>query len=249
MRGKIPYPVLENIKKIENYVSLTPIKGKRKYFESDNGELVIVLTTSSNNQPDGNFSEIVKDEKIWRIIKRGVRGWLYIICTIDGNTVYYRTDITTVINNREKDKKSKDENRYLCYIMTDDAKDGKKFMRINGGNLNGVTLFYVTKVNIEKALAEYTKPCYVYIMESGGKIKIGHSKDSNNRWKSFKTGNPTISLKKELKCNSESDASMFESTLHRKYKNERIGGEWFQLSDRQLIDLYEEFDWRKPSII
>ncbi len=248
MKGKVPSVVIENIKKVENYVTLTPIKGRRKYFESDNGELVIIIMTTSGNQPDGNFNEIIKDEKIWKMIANKTRGWLYVVCSIDNKFVYYRVDIMTVINNRTKDKTSKDENRYLCYIMTDDAKDGKTFMRINGGNKNSVTMFYVTKIDIESLAAEYTFPCYVYLMKSNNMIKIGHSKDPKGRLNGLKTGNPlAINLVKVLKCETESVASLVESTLHEKYKPRRVRGEWYMLTAEELIEIYESYDWRNPA--
>lgn len=77
----------------------------------------------------------------------------------------------------------------------------------------------------------------VYLMRdrSSGFFKIGYSKNSENRLKSFKTGNATIDLI-EVFPGTYQD----ESALHNIFKYKRKQGEWFSL-DWSDIDKIKDY--------
>ena len=62
--------------------------------------------------------------------------------------------------------------------------------------------------------------------------KIGISDKPKKRLSTFKTANPKISLV----CYSDliSFAPMVENKLHELFKNQNVGGEWFQLNEEQV---------------
>ncbi len=98
----------------------------------------------------------------------------------------------------------------------------------------------------------------VYLISSGEqgekKYKIGFTKNSvENRIKQLKTGNHnqfTIEKVFETKWGTK-----IESILHRNYQSNRISGEWFELSDKQVDGFINECqnlenfltDWFKNS--
>ena len=65
---------------------------------------------------------------------------------------------------------------------------------------------------------------------SSGYIKIGKSTHVLDRFKALRVGNPCIKL--IMVINSD-----VEKTLHDKYESKRVAGEWFNLSDDDLIDI------------
>ena len=75
------------------------------------------------------------------------------------------------------------------------------------------------------------KSC-VYIIESSGLIKIGYSSNFKKRIKSYKTHNKNLNV---LCVHETKDAFEIEGKLHKKYKENRVDGEWFDLS---VYDLY-----------
>ena len=69
---------------------------------------------------------------------------------------------------------------------------------------------------------------------SSGYIKIGKSADILTRFKSLRTGNPGIKLIMVIDRNVETE-------LHQKYECKNLEGEWFNLSDNDLIDIYAKY--------
>lgn len=242
--------IIENIKKVEGYFSLTPVKRKRKMFVADNGDYVIVNVTRKHcpkTKNQGNFAEILGDREVWKRLLKHPYGCYYIIAVVNGKFMYYRTDLKTIIINRDKDTPSRDEDRYLLRIQYSDAENGNKFMRVNG-NHAGVTLFEVTMVDVTST--EIEQPCYVYLMtnERNGYTKIGLANVPKYRERTLQSEEPTIILKKQLKLDNRSDAFAMESELHIRYKDYRVRGEWYNLSDKMLVELLNDYDWRKPQL-
>lgn len=102
--------------------------------------------------------------------------------------------------------------------------------------------FSVTDDFIQK----YRNPSYVYIMKDSNlpnMVKIGKANNVKNREKTLQGEKPTISLYKYIKLDCEKSAFSFETMLHKRYKEKRIRGEWFELDERQLEGLVKEFDW------
>lgn len=85
---------------------------------------------------------------------------------------------------------------------------------------------------------------FIYLIESGGLIKIGYTTNFDKRIKSYETH--TTNLK--ILCVSErEDAFEIEKKLHNKYKENRIKGEWFNLVINELYDIlnYINNGWQK----
>ena len=75
----------------------------------------------------------------------------------------------------------------------------------------------------------------LYLMECNGQFKIGISNNPESRYKTFLTGNPNINLV----CYSKpiSFAMFLETKLHHLFKDKNIKGEWFTLSEENIISL------------
>ena len=79
---------------------------------------------------------------------------------------------------------------------------------------------------------------FIYLLHTDHGIKIGKSKKPDTRTKILGTKLPFKIIKKEsfpVKNMSES-----ERHLHKKYKECRLNGEWFDLSEKQLEDIRNE---------
>ena len=78
----------------------------------------------------------------------------------------------------------------------------------------------------------------VYLLRCDGKTKIGIAKSISNRIATMQTGNPyIITLLQEYKVNSEQLAREIETALHTKYNAKVLIGEWFDLTDRDILDI------------
>lgn len=91
---------------------------------------------------------------------------------------------------------------------------------------------------LPKSVTENTrKVSTVYLLEAGGYYKIGVTLDSTvkHRLKTLQTGNP-FPIRLIASGNSE-DAYALEKTLHKKYKNIRMTGEWFALDEGQVAEV------------
>lgn len=73
---------------------------------------------------------------------------------------------------------------------------------------------------------------YVYMLEVGEHIKIGSTRDVENRIKQLQTGNPVeIEL---LFSKKVFEAPKHENILHGKFRSKRESGEWFRLDDSEI---------------
>tara|TARA_R110000796_G_C14424314_1_gene420331 strand:+ start:143 stop:610 length:468 start_codon:yes stop_codon:yes gene_type:complete len=73
----------------------------------------------------------------------------------------------------------------------------------------------------------------IYIIEVGGKFKIGYTSNFNIRIKKYKTHNPDFRI---VICVRSESAFTLEVALHERYKDFNISGEWFDLSKDQLVE-------------
>lgn len=85
------------------------------------------------------------------------------------------------------------------------------------------------------------KPQYTYLMRdtNTGMTKIGCAADCIRREGTLQCEKPTISLL--ATCNG----AHLERELHRKYKDKRIRGEWFNLTDKEIAKIIKEYGFRK----
>jgi hypothetical protein len=75
-------------------------------------------------------------------------------------------------------------------------------------------------------------------------VKIGKALCPNTRLSTFKVGNPTIQIIAILDKN-------IESLLHNKYSSSRVTGEWFKLSDDDILDIMNDYGFttKVPKLI
>ena len=91
------------------------------------------------------------------------------------------------------------------------------------------------KLKATKQLAlsfEDIKDNYLYIIENSGKHKIGYSSNWNKRKKMYEVHTPEFNLIYLVK---NKDAFEFERYLHLIFKDKTIQGEWFNLTQEDLI--------------
>jgi hypothetical protein len=73
---------------------------------------------------------------------------------------------------------------------------------------------------------------FIYILKGLNSYKIGYTTNFNKRIKVYKTHNPNI----KTICLIESNNSFeFESYLHNRFKNKNVNGEWFDLTEEEVL--------------
>ncbi len=83
----------------------------------------------------------------------------------------------------------------------------------------------------------------IYIVQSSEYVKIGVAKNIEKRIVSLQTGNQH---KLKLIATKETfDDYELEREIHRQYSENRKQGEWFILSERQMVDLIESFKFKQ----
>jgi hypothetical protein len=88
-------------------------------------------------------------------------------------------------------------------------------------------------------------PQRTYLMtDASNLVKIGKALCPNTRLSTFKVGNPTIQIIAILDKN-------IESLLHNKYSSSRVTGEWFKLSDDDILDIMNDYGFttKVPKLI
>ncbi len=78
---------------------------------------------------------------------------------------------------------------------------------------------------------------YIVNMANTNMYKIGITKDFSQRLRSLQTGNPFIIEVHNFYPLKSS--RRIESFLHKKYQHRKLGGEWFQLATRDLVEIHE----------
>lgn len=75
----------------------------------------------------------------------------------------------------------------------------------------------------------------LYLMESKNKYKIGVSKNVERRLKEL--NNRPFETKLIAHKNNVENAYDIEEKLHFKYQNKRLGGEWFELNEKEVDEV------------
>lgn len=77
---------------------------------------------------------------------------------------------------------------------------------------------------------------FVYVLRSGPYYKIGRTKDFNQRISQLRIQLPfEVELFKVINTD---DCAKLEKCLHQIYAEERVNGEWFELSDESIANLF-----------
>ena len=86
----------------------------------------------------------------------------------------------------------------------------------------------------ERKKTHTDSPIFIYLMRNNisNYIKIGKSTQPVFRERTLQSQEPNIELLFKHEAPSE-----LEILIHRKYKNKRIRGEWFELSDKNLLKI------------
>jgi hypothetical protein len=95
------------------------------------------------------------------------------------------------------------------------------------------------------------KPQKLYLIWSRelDRYKIGISVDPESRLKELQTSSPSIL--EMIAFKNVKDARNAEAALHKKYASANVTGEWFELSDQDVVDLVRQWDidlgvhWKK----
>lgn len=78
---------------------------------------------------------------------------------------------------------------------------------------------------------------FVYFVWCEGFVKIGRTLDIKERLSDLRTGNPfPITVLGVIEGTKK-----LESQLHKKYRNQKVHGEWFNLTEDQLRELQDSF--------
>ena len=82
------------------------------------------------------------------------------------------------------------------------------------------------------------KTGYIYLLECGGRYKIGYSKDPERRLKEL--DNRPFKLNLVIKSNKLKNAYDIEQEIHHHLNEHKINGEWYQLED-DLVQSLKDF--------
>jgi len=80
---------------------------------------------------------------------------------------------------------------------------------------------------------EEDKEDYLYIIKNGLYYKIGASSNWSKRYKNYKTHLGVVNL---VYVSKQKDSFILESYLHNLFKDKRLNGEWFNLSNEDVLN-------------
>jgi hypothetical protein len=126
---------------------------------------------------------------------------------------------------------------YICIMEKDII---EKILKEKTLNLFSLEWYELTSNEIANKLLNKEGNGYVYIIRTlnSTHVKIGKTINITNRLKSLYTNIGDIYLFGYIYC---VDYSKIETELHRKYKDKRIRGEWFDLSKEDIEDISNEY--------
>lgn len=75
---------------------------------------------------------------------------------------------------------------------------------------------------------------FIYVIKSGNEYKIGRTRNPSQRMKTFESLPEPID---EIICKKVYQHYFAEKALHKTYEDKRIFGEWFNLTQKDLIDI------------
>lgn len=116
----------------------------------------------------------------------------------------------------------------------------EKILKEKTLNLFSFEWYEVTSNEIASKLLSKEEYGYVYMIRTfnSNYIKIGKTRNITNRLKTLYTNIGDIYLLSYIYC---VDYSNIEIELHRKYKDKRIRGEWFDLSKEDIENISNEY--------
>jgi hypothetical protein len=83
--------------------------------------------------------------------------------------------------------------------------------------------------------------CFVYLIESSSAVKIGIGANPQQRLSDLQTSHhEKLSLRYTLQCPNRAAAFSVEQLLHRRFSDERLSGEWFDIDAQTVIN---EVSW------
>ena len=112
-------------------------------------------------------------------------------------------------------------------------------IRLRGCNL--ISQHYLDKG--KKALIENTKYC-VYFITDGNYIKIGMAASIPTRVKQLQTGNPNrLSVLYLIDAKTQHEAGKIERKYHELFKHKQKLGEWFDITEKDLLNSEKELGY------
>lgn len=82
--------------------------------------------------------------------------------------------------------------------------------------------------------------CNVYVIEAGGRVKIGLSDDPRKRLGELATGSAyTPTLIHSWRVASRADALTMERSMHGLFRRQRMNGEWFDVPADEVVGVGE----------
>ena len=90
----------------------------------------------------------------------------------------------------------------------------------------------------ENTTEEDFKIIYTYLMLDGKYVKIGKSKNPRFREATLQAQKPSIELYATTKSN-------IETYLHKLFDKNRVRGEWFELSNEEIMSIIQDFKFKK----
>ena len=83
---------------------------------------------------------------------------------------------------------------------------------------------------------------HVYMMtDASGFFSIGYSRNPKKKALELRKANPTIKLVSTKRA-SHGTASRRAASYHERFAHRKVVGEWFSLSDKELVELLKDFD-------
>lgn len=134
-------------------------------------------------------------------------------------------------------KYSKNTDELFEFVRAIDryASGNPLYWKLRSDILMSATILEDTRTRIKSLEEQQT---YLMKDHTTGLIKIGKSNNPRKREKTLQSEKPQITL-------FASHDKNIEKELHAKYKNKRIRGEWFNLSDKDLKDIVKTYGFKK----
>lgn len=166
-----------------------------------------------------HFGKNIKDEKLRNILCP---------CSFDGVCLPNRKDCIELINSL----------KWFLESYTDQEINNINndvFIVLNGGqDIDGSRPSYLP--HLPKSILKKKRkqsPGYIYFLQDDtGRIKIGKTKELNKRIFHIGIHLPTVPIL--FHSFKTSDTTTSEKSLHEKYKDHRLGGEWFNIPKEEL---------------
>jgi hypothetical protein len=131
------------------------------------------------------------------------------------------------------------DSKSLFYYYADKEGIFRKFFFTRPSDSPSMSLLFTIQIKEQEEVIEINEPCYLYLMEdlTNNLNKIGISNSPQYREKTLQSEKPQIVIVAAKQYPSRRIAASIEKALHELYKEKRIRGEWFNLSDNERIEI------------